>query len=90
MKTIFPTAGPARIWMGTSVESQKYTPRLTVLARLPAPIRFVSAEPLLDRLDLTEWLEQGVLHWVIVGGESGVGARTMDPDWARALRDSVS
>ena len=66
---------PGNIWIGTSVESQKYAPRLTVLGRLPAPIRFVSAEPLLDRLDLTEWLESGVLQWVIVGGESGSGAR---------------
>ena len=83
----FPDGWPARIWMGTSVESQKYAPRLTVLARLPAPILFVSAEPLLERLDLTEWLEEGVLQWVIVGGESGSGAREMDPDWARTLRD---
>jgi len=82
-----PDGRPDRIWLGTSVESQRYAPRLTVLARLPAPIRFVSAEPLLDRLDLTQWLEEGVLHWVIVGGESGAGARAMDPDWARALRD---
>ena len=73
--------------MGTSVESQKYAPRLTVLGRIPAPVRFVSAEPLLDRLDLSEWLDAGVLHWVIVGGESGAGARAMDLDWARSLRD---
>ena len=85
----FPEGWPARIWMGTSVESQKYAPRLTVLGRLPAPIRFVSAEPLLDRLDLTEWLDEGVLQWVIVGGESGSGAREMDPDWARSLRDQT-
>ena len=87
MSNTFPEGWPARIWMGTSIESQKYTPRLTVLARLPASIRFVSAEPLLERLDLTEWLEEGVLQWVIVGGESGSGAREMDPDWARTLRD---
>ena len=83
----FPYGWPAGIWMGTSVESQKYAPRLTVLARLPAPIRFVSAEPLLDRLDLTHWLKQGVLQWVIVGGESGTGARPMNLDWARELRE---
>ena len=57
------------------------------MGRLPAPIRFVSAEPLLGRLDLTEWLESGVLQWVIVGGESGARAREMDLDWARELRD---
>ena len=83
----FPGGWPARIWMGTSVENQKFAPRLTVLDRLPAPIRFVSAEPLLDRLDLTPWLEKGVLQWVIVGGESGAGARAMNLDWAQELRD---
>ena len=83
----FPSGWPARVWMGTSVESQKFAPRLTVLARLPAPIRFVSAEPLLEQLDLTEWLQAGKLQWVIVGGESGAGARAMDPDWVRSLRD---
>jgi len=77
--------------MGTSLESQKYAPRLTVFDRLPAPIRFVSAEPLLGQLDLTQWLEKGVLHWVIVGGESGAGARSMNLHWAQDLRDqSVS
>ena len=73
--------------MGTSVENQKYAPRLTVLARLPAPVRFVSAEPLLEQVDLTPWLRDGTLQWVIVGGESGVKAREMDLDWARSLRD---
>ncbi len=57
----FPDGWPARIWMGTSVESQKYAARLTVLSRLPAPIRFVSAEPLLESLDLSQWLEEGLL-----------------------------
>ena len=61
------------VWIGTSVESQKYAPRLTVLERLPASVRFVSAEPLLERIDLRPWLERGVLNWVIAGGESGPG-----------------
>ena len=43
----------------------------------------------MDRLDLTEWLDAGVLQWVIVGGESGAGARAMDLDWARSLRDQT-
>ena len=83
----FPRGWPANIWIGTSVENQKYAPRLTVLARLPAPVRFVSAEPLLAPLDLTRWLSDGTLHWVIAGGESGPGARPMRIEWARALRD---
>lgn len=47
------------------------------MEQLPAAVRFVSAEPLLERLDLTEWLDRGALQWVIVGGESGPGARPM-------------
>ena len=78
---------PANVWLGTSVESQKYAPRLSVLGRAPAKIRFVSAEPLLGPLDLSQWLSDGTLHWVIVGGESGPKAREMDEDWARGLRD---
>ncbi len=78
---------PPNVWMGTSVENQKYAPRLTVLSRLPAQVRFVSAEPLLGPLDLTEWLEAGELHWVIAGGESGAGARPMKLEWAAQLRD---
>ena len=83
----FPNGWHPGIWIGTSVENQKYAPRLTVLERLPAPVRFVSAEPLLDRLDLTSWLNRGAIQWVIVGGESGVGARPMQTDWACDLRD---
>ena len=83
----FPLGWPKNIWMGTSVENQKYAPRLTVLSRLPAPIKFVSAEPLLERINLRQWLENGDVQWVIVGGESGRSARPMDIDWARDLRD---
>ena len=83
----FPGGWPPRIWIGTSVESQKYAPRLTVLERLPALVRFVSAEPLLERIDLTPWLESRAVNWVIVGGESGPGARPMEMDWVRDLRD---
>ena len=78
---------PKNIWIGTSVESQKYAPRLTVLGRIPATVRFVSAEPLLERVDLTEWINDGTLDWVIVGGESGPRARPMAMDWVRDLRD---
>ena len=83
----FPEGWPSSVWIGTSVENQKYAPRLTVLERLPAKVRFVSAEPLLERLDLTPWLERGVLRWVIVGGESGPGARPMELEWAATLKE---
>ncbi len=78
---------PNGVWIGTSVENQKYAPRIAVLARLPATVRFVSAEPLLGEVDLRQWLHAGVLHWVIAGGESGPRARPMDLEWARDLRD---
>lgn len=85
-ESLFPDGWPRNVWIGTSVETQKYAPRLTVLARLPASVKFVSAEPLLERLDLSRWLEDGVLQWVIVGGESGAGARPIDPDWVLDLQ----
>ncbi len=78
---------PSGVWIGTSVETQKYAPRIGVLARLPAAVRFVSAEPLLEAIDLRHWLDAGAVHWVIAGGESGPAARPMDLDWARTLRD---
>ena len=78
---------PSNVWIGTSVETQKYAPRLTVLGRISDATRFVSAEPLLEGLDITQWLEDGTLHWVIAGGESGPRARPMDEAWARGLRD---
>lgn len=76
---------PPGIWLGTSIETQKYAPRIDVLARVPAPVRFISAEPLLGPLDLRRWLDEGALHWVIVGGESGRAARPMAEAWARDL-----
>lgn len=72
------------IWMGVSVESDAYRGRIDHLRRVPAAVRFLSLEPLLGPLhdiDLTG------IHWVIVGGESGPGARAMDLEWATGLRD---
>ena len=83
----FPDGWPENVWIGTSVENQKYAARITVLSRLPAPTKFVSAEPLLGPVDLSSWLESGAIQWVIVGGESGPHARPMDLEWARQLRD---
>ncbi len=83
----FGSSWPENVWMGTSVESQKYAPRITVLARVPASVRFVSAEPLLGAVDLSPWLEADDVQWVITGGESGPAARPMDMEWARSLRD---
>ncbi|SRR6266568_2537083 len=74
---------PEHIWLGVSVESQEYAWRIATLKRVPAPIRFISAEPLLGPLDLNL---DGV-SWLIAGAESGHGARSMDLDWVRSLRD---
>ncbi len=89
-KDYFPDGWPPNVWIGTSVESQKYAPRITVLERIPAPVRFVSVEPLLERVNLKPWLERGALDWVIVGGESGRRARPMELDWVRQLRDQTN
>jgi protein gp37 len=72
------------IWMGVSVESSKYRPRIDQLAATRATTKFLSLEPLLGPLHA---LDLRRIHWVIVGGESGPKARAMDPDWARDLRD---
>jgi len=75
------------VWLGVSAERQQEADeRIPDLLATPAAVRFVSAEPLLGALDLTPWLT-GVLDWVIVGGESGPGARPMHPDWVRSIRD---
>ncbi|MGI5222205.1 phage Gp37/Gp68 family protein [Nocardia sp. CA-290969] len=81
------------VWVGVSAENQQWADlRIPALLSSPAAVRFVSAEPLLGPIDLTRGLlapdEFGRgLDWLIVGGESGPGARPMDPSWARSLRD---
>lgn len=80
---------PGNIWIGTSVEDQKRAEeRIPQLLEVPTKVRFLSCEPLLGPLDFDR-LPFGLagIHWVIVGGESGPGARPMHPDWARSLRD---
>ncbi|OZE03870.1 hypothetical protein CH255_19665 [Rhodococcus sp. 05-2255-2A2] len=75
------------VWLGVSTEDQRWAEiRIPALAETPAAIRFISAEPLLGAIDLsrTVW---PALDWVIVGGESGAGARPMHPKWARDIRD---
>lgn len=75
------------VWLGVSVEDRKYgVPRIDELRATPAAVRFLSVEPLLEDLgtiDLTG------IDWVIVGGESGHGARPMHPEWVRSIRDQV-
>lgn len=76
--------GYANVWLGVTVEDRKHgLPRLEILREIPATIRFLSVEPLLE--DLGD-LDLSRIGWVIVGGESGAHARAMDPAWVDRIR----
>lgn len=85
------------VWLGVSIENARYTWRADVLRKIPAAVRFVSAEPLLGSLYAFHGsgnkrqrpLDLAGIDWLIVGGESGSRhARPMQPEWARELRDA--
>jgi protein gp37 len=76
---------PENVWLGVSIESMAVAHRADALRKVEAvAIRFISAEPLLGPLDE---LNVDGIHWVIGGGESGIGFRACQPEWARGLRD---
>lgn len=75
---------PENVWMGVSVESPRYVSRIRYLVKLPAAVRFLSLEPLLAPIPRVPL--KGI-DWVIVGGESGPGAREMKAEWVRQVRD---
>lgn len=84
------------VWIGTSVENQEQADkRIPELLKIPAAVRFLSMEPLLGPVDLQPVIKAGEFKnnqgincdWVIVGGESGPGARPMHPEWVRSIRD---
>jgi protein gp37 len=75
---------PRNVWMGVSVENERYVQRLDDLRRVNAAVRFVSVEPLLGPI---RRLPLDGIHWVIVGGESGPRARPMNPAWVRSIRE---
>ena len=75
---------PQNIWIGVSVESSRYTDRITDLRKVPAAVRFLSVEPLLEPIPN---LSLKGIDWVIVGGESGPGCREVHADWVRQIRD---
>lgn len=91
---------PDNVWVGTSVENQAAADeRIPALFAVPAKTRFLSCEPLIHPVSLHKHIfvgpeggneyfgtPKGFLHWVIVGGESGKGARPMDPEWARNIQ----
>jgi protein gp37 len=85
------------VWLGVSVEDQRAADeRIPLLLQTPAALRFLSVEPLLGPVDLAPFLHPcyralfGDLHWVIVGGESGPGARPCDASWVRGVVEQCS
>lgn len=83
---------PSYIHLGVSVEDQPTADeRIPILLDIPAAVRWISAEPLLGQIEIDEYLWAGAgrprLDWVVAGGESGPGARPLDPSWPRTLRN---
>lgn len=75
---------PGNVWLGTSVENRRHgVPRIGVLRGIDAPLRFLSVEPLLEDLGT---IDLSGIHWVIVGGESGPGARPMQSAWVDRIK----
>lgn len=74
---------PSNVWMGVSVENKSVLRRIDHLRSIPASVRFLSCEPLIGPLD---GLNLKGIQWVIVGGESGPGARPMQREWVQAIR----
>lgn len=72
------------IWMGVTVENEKYLSRIDLLRKTNAKVKFLSCEPLLGRL---ERLNLTAIDWVIVGGESGYNPRPMKPEWVLEIRE---
>jgi Bacteriophage protein gp37 len=98
---------PENVWLGATIVNQEEADRdIPKLIDTPARVRFLSMEPLLGEVDISEWLSfwcedcndthtSGIagftgLNWVIVGGESGPGARPMHLEWTRSLRDQCA
>lgn len=75
---------PRNVWMGVSVENSDYTYRIDNLRETPAAIKFLSLEPLIGDVGR---LQLHGIDWAIAGGESGPGARPVDPQWVRSIRD---
>ena len=78
---------PANLWMGVSIENDRYAFRADHLRQVPAAVRFLSIEPLLGPVPS---LRLDGIHWVIVGGESGARARPLSPEWVSDIRDQCA
>ena len=75
---------PSNVWMGVSVENSDYLSRIDCLRQTSAVVKFLSLEPLIGPL---HDLDVCGIDWVIAGGESGPGARMLNPEWVREIRD---
>jgi protein gp37 len=78
------------LWVGVTAGTQESTRRIPELLSIPVKTRFVSVEPLLEAIDIEDWLVDAggpSISWVIAGGESGANARPAAPVWFRSLRD---
>jgi len=73
---------PSNVWMGVSVEDARVIHRISDLQTVPAEVRFLSVEPLIGPIDA---LPLDDIHWVIVGGESGPGARSIQSEWVESI-----
>lgn len=79
------------IWIGVTAENQEAAnARIPLLLQTPAAVRWVSVEPMIGPVCLSQWLDDGRLDWVVCGGESGPNARPMHPYWAKKLRDQCA
>lgn len=93
---VYNALDPARflpnVWVGTSIEDASYLWRARHLRETPAALRFLSLEPALGAIarPVASPLDLSGIGWVIVGGESGPGARACDPRWVRAIRDQCA
>ena len=77
-------AWPSNVWMGVSIENKRWVCRADYLRTVPSAVRFISAEPLLGKLD---GLDLAGIDWLIAGGESGRRYRPVNVEWVRDLRD---
>lgn len=75
---------PNNVWMGVSIESQKYIKRIEHLRKVPSAVRFLSIEPLINRINEMNLKN---IDWVIVGGESGPKARKMEQEWVIQIKN---
>jgi protein gp37 len=93
IKHVYPwkTRPRENVWLGTTAETQDWAERrIGRLLSVEARVRFLSCEPLLAAIDLSPWLRESQISWVIAGGESGGQARPTHPNWVRTLRDQCN